>query len=214
VPEDFVFSLAVFAKAASVGFAIAAPVGPMGLMCIRRTLTQGPRSGLAIGAGIATGDAIYGMIAALGLVSVSRFMLTHDKPLHLTAGLFLLYLAWRTLAAQPEAADAAQMPARTLPSRAGPAYGGAVLLTLTNPQTIVMFAALFAALTPPGGFAADVAAATVAGVFSGSMLWWCLLVAMVAAARHALGARVRRLIDRVAGLVLGLFGVVEIRRAL
>jgi threonine/homoserine/homoserine lactone efflux protein len=208
------FSFAIFAKAASIGFAIAAPVGPMGLLCIRRTLTQGPRAGLAIGGGIATGDAIYGLIAAFGLASVSRFMLAHDKPLHLAAGLFLLYLGWRTLTPSRDETDASNTPARTLPSHAGSAYGGAVLLTLTNPQTIIMFAALFAALTPPGGFAANIAFATVAGVFTGSMLWWCALVAIVSAARHAIGARLRRLIERVAGLVLGVFGVVELRRAL
>lgn len=208
------FSFAIFAKAASIGFAIAAPIGPMGLLCIRRTLTQGPRAGLATGTGIATGDAIYGMVAALGLASVSRFMLAHDKPLHLAAGLFLLYLGWRTLAAKRDTAQASRMQAQTLPARTGSAYGGAVLLTLTNPQTIIMFAALFAALTPPRGFAADIAFATVAGVFSGSMLWWCVLVATVAAARRALGARLRRLLDRIAGLVLGVFGAVEIRRAL
>src|SRR6202012_2345667 len=81
-----------FPPAAGVGLAIAAPVGPMGMLCIRRTLTGGPRAGLAIGFGIATGDAAYGLIAALGLVGISQFMLAYDRPLHLLAGLFLLYL--------------------------------------------------------------------------------------------------------------------------
>ncbi len=87
----------LFFTAAGVGLAIAAPVGPMCMLCIRRTLTGGPRAGLAIGLGIATGDALYGLIAALGLVSISQFMLAYDRPLHLLAGLFLLYLGVRTL---------------------------------------------------------------------------------------------------------------------
>ena len=87
----------LFFTAAGVGLAIAAPVGPMGMLCIRRTLSDGPRAGLAIGFGIASGDAIYGLVAALGMVSVSRFMLAYDRPLHLVAGLFLLYLGVRTL---------------------------------------------------------------------------------------------------------------------
>src|SRR4051812_2601204 len=85
-------TISLFFTAAGVGLAIAAPVGPMGMLCIRRTLTGGPRAGLAIGFGIATGDAVYGMIAALGLVGISRFMLAYDRPLHLVAGLFLLFL--------------------------------------------------------------------------------------------------------------------------
>src|ERR1700744_3866015 len=87
----------LFFTAAGVGLAIAAPVGPMGMLCIRRTLTGGPRAGLAIGLGIATGDAAYGLIAALGLVSISQFMLAHDKPLHLLAGLLRLHRGVRTL---------------------------------------------------------------------------------------------------------------------
>src|SRR6516225_45876 len=87
----------LFFTAAGVGLAVAAPVGPMGMLCIRRTLTDGPRAGLAIGFGIASGDAIYGLIAALGLVGVSHFMLAYDNPLHIIAGLFLLYLGIRTM---------------------------------------------------------------------------------------------------------------------
>src|ERR1700754_2425875 len=87
----------LFLTAAGVGLAIAAPVGPMGMLCIRRTLTGGPRAGLAIGFGIATGDAAYGLIAALGLVSLSQFMLADGRPWHLRAGVFLLYLGVRTL---------------------------------------------------------------------------------------------------------------------
>jgi threonine/homoserine/homoserine lactone efflux protein len=87
----------LFVTSAGVGLAIAAPVGPMGMLCIRRTLTGGPRAGLAIGFGIATGDAVYGLIAALGLVGISQFMLAYDRPLHLLAGLFLLYLGVRAL---------------------------------------------------------------------------------------------------------------------
>ena len=103
----------LFLTASGVGLAVAAPVGPMGMLCIRRTLTEGPRAGLSIGFGIACGDAIYGLVAALGMVSVSRFMLAYDKPLHLVAGLFLLYLGIRTFMHKPadDAANAAPAPA-------------------------------------------------------------------------------------------------------
>ncbi|TDN61225.1 LysE family transporter [Paraburkholderia sp. BL10I2N1] len=201
----------LFLTAAGVGLAVAAPVGPMGMLCIRRTLAEGPRAGLAIGFGIACGDALYGLVAALGMVSVSQFMLAYDRPLHLVAGLFLLYLGVRTFMQKPATDAAATNGAATGTVRT---YASALLLTLTNPQTIIMFAALFATLAPRGAFSTGIALTTVSGVFSGSIAWWCFLVTVVSGARHALGAKLRHLIDRVAGLALAAFGAAEIRRAI
>jgi threonine/homoserine/homoserine lactone efflux protein len=212
------FSTGLFFSAAGVGLAVAAPVGPMGMLCIRRTLTDGPRAGLAIGFGIACGDATYGLIAALGLVSVSHFLLAYDKPLHLLAGLFLLWLGIRTVMQKaPEAngndSDTGKF-ARVGHAGALRAFGSALLLTLTNPQTVIMFAALFTTLAPRGAFSSSVALTTVCGVFGGSIAWWCFLVTAVALARHAIGARLRHFIDRIAGVVLAAFGIAEMRRAL
>ncbi|MFM0346982.1 LysE family translocator [Paraburkholderia sp. RL17-347-BIC-D] len=212
----------LFLTAAGVGLAIAAPVGPMGMLCIRRTLTGGPRAGLAIGFGIATGDAAYGLIAALGLVSISQFMLAYDRPLHLLAGLFLLYLGVRTLL-QKAPADASNGDSNgngngklAQVGRAGAlrAYASSLLLTLTNPQTVIMFAALFTTLAPRGAFSSSIALTTVGGVFCGSIAWWCFLVTVVSLARHAIGSKLRVAIDRIVGFTLAAFGVVEIRRAL
>ncbi|MGO4762567.1 LysE family translocator [Cupriavidus sp. 2KB_3] len=200
----------LFLTAAGVGLAVAAPVGPMGMLCIRRTLAEGPRAGLAIGLGIACGDAVYGLVAALGLVGISQFMLAYDKPLHLAAGLFLVYLGLRTFFHTPTETVATL---RGNGSRRR-AFASALLLTLTNPQTIIMFAALFATLAPRGPFSTPIALTTVLGVFCGSIAWWCVLVAMVTGARHALGQRVRQWIDRATGLALAAFGVAEIRRSI
>jgi threonine/homoserine/homoserine lactone efflux protein len=214
----------LFLTAAGVGLAIAAPVGPMGMLCIRRTLTGGPRAGLAIGFGIATGDASYGLIAALGLVGISHFMLAYDRPLHLLAGLFLLYLGLRALfqktpadtAATQSESESASAGKLSQIGRAGAlrAYASSLLLTLTNPQTVVMFAALFTTLAPRGAFSPTLALTTVGGVFCGSIAWWCVLVTVVSLARHAIGGKLRVVIDRLAGVTLAAFGVVEIRRAL
>lgn len=197
-------------KAAGFGLAVAAPVGPMSLLCMRRTMTLGWRQGLATGLGIATGDGLYAAVAALGLAGVSSFLLAHEQPLHLAAGLFLIFLGARTVlsAGAPAPEEARQAVSWTA------AFGGAVLLTLTNPPTIIMFAAIFAALAPASGFDAAAAAATVGGVFAGSLLWWCGIVGFVSLFRHALGGRTRQWIDRVAGLALAAFGVVELRRGL
>lgn len=203
------FEPSLFLKATGIGMAIAAPVGPMSLLCMRRTLTRGWRHGLTIGGGIAIGDATYGVVAALGLAGLSRFMLAHERPLHLAAGLFLIYLGLRTFWASRDT-DAAE---------AGPSHGwmrdlaSAVLLTLTNPPTIIMFAAVFTALAPAGGLNVGGALSTVAGVFTGSLLWWSLVVTAVSAFRHVLGRRVRIWIDRVAGAMLAAFGTAELRKA-
>lgn len=203
--------LSLFLKAVGIGVAVAAPIGPMGILCMRTTLIRGWRHGLAIGGGIAIGDGIYGAVAALGMAGLSAFMLTYSKPLHIAAGLFLIWLGLMALRASRNAEpDAAKIAAhgwrRDLAT--------SVLLTLTNPPTIIMFAAVFTALAPSDGFHPGDTLTIVAGVVTGSLLWWGFLVLMVSALRHAIGAGARRWIDRVAGIVLSALGVVEVRRGL
>ncbi len=198
----------LFVQGMGFGLAVAAPVGPMSLLCMRRTLAQGWRPGLATGAGIALGDGCYACVAVAGLAGLSHFMLAHQRPLHLAAGLFLLYLGVKTALARPADAAAPQPALAT-----GRAFASAVLLTLTNPPTIIMFAAIFASMAPLDGYSSASAAATVGGVMAGSVLWWCGMVAGISAIRHAIGPRARTWIDRVAGTVLALFGAAEVRRA-
>ncbi len=199
----------LFLKAVGIGMAVAAPVGPMSLLCMRRSLTRGWRWGFATGAGIAVGDGLYAAVAALGLAGVSAFVLAWEKQLHLAAGLFLIWLGLRTFFAKDEGRVAEERAVGSL----GAAFLGSVALTLTNPPTIVMFAAVFTALAPTSGFDPMVALATVGGVFTGSLAWWIGVVAVVSALRHALGRRVRLWIDRVAGVTLAVLGADQIRRA-
>jgi threonine/homoserine/homoserine lactone efflux protein len=195
-------------KAAGLGLAVAAPVGPMSLLCMRRTLALGWRQGLATGLGIATADGTYATVAALGLAGLSSHLLAVERPLHIAAGLFLLWLGVATLRGQAGPPPAEPGQGTTWPA----AFAGALLLTLTNPPTIIMFAAIFTALAPASGFNAATAAATAGGVFGGSLLWWCGIVGVVSLFRHALGPRTRRWIDRAAGLALAGFGGLELRR--
>jgi threonine/homoserine/homoserine lactone efflux protein len=201
----------IFITSMGFGLAVAAPVGPMSILCMRRSLTLGWRPGLATGLGIAAGDGLYAAVAALGLTGISEFMLAYDRPLHLAAGLFLLYLGFKTLWRKQGESESA--PVATTGSTLG-AFWGSLLLTLTNPPTIIMFAAIFAALAPKAGFDPVSAVATVGGVTIGSMLWWCFIAGGVSLFRHALGSRVRQWIDRLAGSFLMVFGVAEIRRSL
>ncbi|HWA62256.1 MAG TPA: LysE family transporter [Caulobacteraceae bacterium] len=197
-------------KSAGVGLAVAAPVGPMSLLCMRRSLAQGWRLGLATGAGIAVGDGLYAAVAALGLAGVTAFANAHQRLLHLAAGLFLLWLGLKALRHRPGEEAAAPVAGRGLVG----VFGQSVLLTLTNPPTIVMFAAVFAALAPKEGLNPAEAAATALGVLAGSLAWWVGVVAVVSALRGTIGPRVRLWIDRISGAVLGLFGALELRRAL
>lgn len=198
----------VFLKAAAMGVAVAAPVGPMSLLCMRRTLGEGWVRGLATGAGIAVGDGIYAAVAALGLAGVSAFVLAWEMQLRLAAGVFLIWLGIRTILMKDEDRAAEGRPA----SSAVAAFFGSTALTLTNPPTIVMFAALFTALAPSGGFEPMAAWATVGGVFLGSMAWWIAVVAVVSGLRRALGHAVRLWVDRIAGVALVLLGLAQLLR--
>jgi threonine/homoserine/homoserine lactone efflux protein len=163
---------------------------------MRRTLVQGWRHGLATGVGIAVGDGIYALVAALGLASVSAFVLAHERQLHGLAGIFLLYLGLKGLLARPKLE---QGTSRKLSGSWPLAFSSSVLLTLTNPPTIIMFAAIFAALAPASGFRLATAFLTVAGVLTGSLLWWCGVTATVSAFQHAIGQRGAGATRRTAG---------------
>jgi threonine/homoserine/homoserine lactone efflux protein len=201
-------SSAAFMRGVAIGVAVAAPVGPMSLLCMRRTLAHGARSGIGTGAGIACGDALYALVAALGLAGVMHFMVAYERPLHAAAGRFLLYLGWRAFFTPPGADPPVACSAGSLRS----AWVSAFVLTLTNPPTIVSFVAIFTALAP-AGFDATGATAMAGGVLIGSLVWWVIITTLVAQARKSLSDRARRWIDRIAGLALGAFGGAELRRA-
>jgi threonine/homoserine/homoserine lactone efflux protein len=204
-------ALALFLKAAGIGLAVAAPVGPMSLLCMRRTLTQGWASGLATGAGIAAGDGIYAAVAALGLTAVSGVILGHPHLVHGAAGAALLILGVRGLTAT---AGAEPSELKTAPASLTQIFAGSALLTLANPPTVIMFAAVFAGLAPRSGYSAADGVLTVGGVAAGSMAWWGAVVSVLSALRHGLNARTQGAISRTSAAALGVFGIVELARAL
>ena len=201
--------LSLLVRGFIIGFAIAAPVGPIGLLCIQRTLSQGRLIGLASGLGAATADALYGAVAAFGLTLIATFLVEQQFWLALVGGSFLLYLGVRTLLAAP-ATEAAQVEAQGVAS----AYGTTFLLTVTNPLTILSFAAIFAGagLAADGGDALS-ALLMVVGVFLGSAAWWLLLSFGVSLLRGFVTPRVMRGVNYVAGAIIIGFGVVALVRA-
>jgi threonine/homoserine/homoserine lactone efflux protein len=197
--------LSTFARGLLLGLAIAAPVGPIGVLCIRRTLTLGWRVGFLTGLGAATADATYGAIAAFGLTALSDLLIAEQSWLRLIGGLFLLYLGARTFFAKP-ATVAANVSANGL---AG-AYLSTLLLTLTNPLTILSFAAIFAGFGVASAGGAGAPVILVAGVFTGSALWWLLLSGGVSLARARFRPGALVWVNRISGSVIILFGLLAL----
>lgn len=190
-----------------IGFSIAAPVGPIGVLCIRRTLAQGRAAGLVSGLGAATADAVYGAIAAFGMTFISELLVGGQFWLRLFGGLVLLYLGVTTFVAWP-AERAAQDSGYGLLG----AYASTFVLTLTNPATILAFVAIFAGLGLASDAHGDYAAAAwlVLGVFAGSALWWVLLSGGGSLLRSRVGARSLTWVNRLAGTVIAAFGILAI----
>ncbi len=193
-------------KGLLIGFSIAAPVGPIGVLCIRRTLADGRRFGLASGLGAATADAFYGCIAGFGVAFVSNFLISQQIWLRIFGAAFLIYLGVETFLTKP-AADAARSKGSSLLS----AFGSTFLLTLTNPITIFVYAAVFTGLGL-GTAARDYASAAllVLGVFSGSALWWVILSFAVGLFRTRVTPTVLLWVNRLSGLVILGFAVYTI----
>ena len=192
-----------------LGFTIAAAVGPISLLCIRRTLAEGRLVGLVSGLGVATADATYGAIAAFGLTAVTDLLVDWRRVLGVVGGAFLLWLAWRTFRAVPgEAAAADNGTRRGLPG----AYLSTLGLTLTNPMTILSFGALFVGLGVTGGDAAGATLLTL-GVFAGSAAWWVVLVGAVGALRTRITPAGLRRVNMASGLLIGAFAIVALASA-
>ncbi len=191
-----------------IGFSIAAPVGPIGVLCIRRTLADGRASGLVSGLGAASADACYGFVAAFGLTFISTFLIDQKLWLHLLGGGFLCYLGVQTFRAPPAAP--AQTSKTENPSLVA-AYTSTVFLTLTNPMTIISFAAIFAGLGLAGARGDYAAAAIlVVGVFLGSAAWWLLLSGAVALLRSRIDLRALQWVNRISGGVIAAFGLIAL----
>lgn len=200
--------LGLFAKGMLLGFSIAAPVGPIGVLCIRRTLANGRLIGFLSGLGAATADATYGAVAAFGLTAVSSLLAQQQTALRIIGGLFLGYLGLRTLLAHPATQAAKAGQRRHLLG----SYLSTLGLTLTNPATILSFAAVFAGLGWAGTRDSGYGSATmlVLGVFCGSALWWLILSSGVSIVRSRFNPCVMQWVNRLAGSVILAFGVAAI----
>jgi threonine/homoserine/homoserine lactone efflux protein len=187
-----------------IAFAIAAPVGPIGVLCIRRTLADGRLIGFFSGLGAATADMCYGAVAAFGLTIIQNALIGMQFWLHVLGGIFLLYLGIRTFFARPEGKEAAVRSNRGLL----PAYISTLGLTLTNPATIISFTVIFTGLRlgdTHGDYLS--AALLVAGVFLGSAAWWLTLSGIVGIFRERFTTNWMIWVNRLAGTIIAGFGL-------
>jgi threonine/homoserine/homoserine lactone efflux protein len=199
----------LFLRGLIIGFSIAAPVGPIGILCIRRTLTEGRTSGFLSGLGAATADALYGCVAGFGLTVISAFLADQRFWIQLIGGVFLLALGIKILRGGPPE-HAASASGKGLAA----SYVSTFFLTITNPMTILSFAGIFAALgvADTGG---DLSAAglLVLGVFTGSAAWWLILSGGVGLMREKFTSGMLGWTNRLSGIVLVVFGALAVWQA-
>jgi len=193
-----------FLTGIGVGFAVAAPVGPIGILCIRRTLTDGRAAGLATGFGAASADAVYGVIAAVGLV-LSGVLISHTDVLRIGGGGLIVLLGllsiWKFLQNKP------QQTVKSNTQGLLAAFITTFALTLANPMTILAFVGLIAGLGAGAENTQTAPYLLVAGVFVGSAMWWLLLVQVALLAKTRLTPVITRWLDMVSGAVLVIWGL-------
>ena len=196
-----------FLKGLIIGFVIAAPVGPIGVLCARRTLMHGRRAGFFSGMGAATADAIYGFIAAFGLTFISAFLVGHQSSLRLIGGGLLLFLGAKAFLAKT--VKKTDLP-RSARHYAG-MYTSTFFLTLTNPMTILSFAAVFAGFGLAGTRGSVLSAGVlILGVFLGSAIWWLFLVGLFSLYRKRFQAHQLVWVNRISGTIIAASGILAL----
>lgn len=208
--------IGVFARGIVIGIMVAAPVGPVGLLCIRRTLQKGLFIGFASGFGAAFADAFFSFVAVMGLTSITALVNKYEDLIYVIGGAFLLFIAWHTWHDKPKQADTADVERRFL-SHVKMKYGGALkamvtsfIITLTNPATL--FGVLAVVATFGGLQSRSETSAIIAGIFCGSSLWWLMLSGGVSLFRHRFTNERVMTINRITAVILtvialGAFGI-------
>ena len=193
----------LLSKGFMAGLAIAVPVGPVNVLCASRTLRKGRLSGLLSGFGAATADTLYGAIAGFSITFLIQFLEREEFWIRVIGGLLLVGFGVMYFC---KPAQAVGLPSED--GAAGSDYSSTLLLTLTNPTTVLSFLAVLAGLGMGEHRLWWLTFVLVAGIFCGSMLWWVTLVLMVNRFRDRFNRQAMRAMNRVAGLAIGAFGVV------
>jgi len=191
----------VFLKGLAIGFLIAAPVGPVNVLCVRRTLLHGRLAGLASGLGAACADTLFGALAAFGVLFVTDFLIAHQFTLALSGAAFLLVLGVSTLLRPPPALTAGRDPTDLIHD-----FTSTFFLTLTNPITIFSFIGIYVAFGIQADGRIDVGDwLLLGGVFGGAFAWWVVITSLAAYFRARFTTVGLHWANRVAGIVILVF---------
>jgi threonine/homoserine/homoserine lactone efflux protein len=200
----------LFGKGLVLGFSVAAPVGPIGLLCMDRSLRHGKLSGFSTGMGASAADTVYGAIAAIGIASVMGFLAGYERELRFVGGVLLLIVAWRMYLTPPpvfqQRAPGQKRPLARL-------FTESFVLTISNPMTILGFMAVYAGLGIKANNMQDICI-VLAGVFLGSAAWWLSLSVGTVLLRHRLTPKMLERFSRGAGIAIGIFGLIALVQAL
>ena len=193
-----------------IGIVVAAPLGPVNLIVIRRTLAHGLLHGFFVGLGAAVGDGIFAAITAFGMTALGQLIAGYGVGLQIAGALLLLGFGVHTFYSVPQDAPPAERQASGRGARLAAATASTFALTMTNPATMLGFAALFAGLgilaEADTGFIA--AATVVLGVLAGSTLWWLTISAITSLIHHQITPKRMRQINQASGVFIGFFGLV------
>jgi threonine/homoserine/homoserine lactone efflux protein len=196
--------LELLLRGALAGLAISAPVGPVNVLCISRTLAKGKRAGIVSGLGAATADTFYGTIAGYSISFIIALLLKEEFWIRLIGGILLIGIGFHYYFKPPKSlAEARREPA-------GSVYVSSFLLCLTNPTVILSFLAVLAGLGMGGLKQRSLTLLVVIGIFCGSMLWWTILAVVAGQFRDRITDRAMVWMNRIAGLAIGGFGVVTL----
>ncbi len=191
-------------KGLILGLSVSAPVGPIGILCINRTLHNNYKSGLITGLGAASADLVYGIIAGLGLTVISSFLIHYKTLIQMLGLVFLFYLGFKTLIKQKSKSSITYDKNNKLYKD----YLSSFFLTITNPATILFFIAVFASLGlskfDKSYFSAVL---LIAGVFLGSGFWWLILSGITYKLKARISSNILKVIDIISGSIIFLFGI-------
>jgi threonine/homoserine/homoserine lactone efflux protein len=192
----------LFVRGIIAGFAISAPVGPVNVLCISRTLTKGPRAGVVSGFGAAAADTIYGAIAGFSISFIIEFLLKEEFWIRLFGGMLLIGIGIRYYFKEPKRLD--EEREKDSPHAE---FASAFLLNLTNPTTVLSFLAVLAVLGLGQHYPRLLTFLLVLGIFAGAMAWWIILTLASNHFRDRFNDHAMLWMNRIAGLAIGGFGV-------
>jgi len=198
-------NLALPLRGLAAGLIIAAPVGPVNLLCIRRTIEKGWKSGIVSGLGAALADTMYGAIAAFGISLVIQFLIREEFWIRVVGGIFLMGIGVVYYRKPPQPCEAGEDG-----SPANSDFLSACLLNATNPTTVLSFLAVLATFGVGRQSSLRQTLILVIGIFCGSMIWWTILACAASRLRGRINDRTMRWMNHVAGIAIGCFGLANV----